>query len=530
MKKSFLFFLTIILGTGISIAQNVPGNFYLKSDNKTISKVSDENPSGNSISDIITVGDTIWVGTGNGVSVSYDNGENWKNFYGTNTFGDASISGMGYYNGMLWVATAGNTTDNGQTYPKGTGLKYTTDAGNTWTSLPQPIDSQNDTIITYGINHLHAVPVTTEIQNLTYDIAFTTGTIWTASFAGGLRKSTDMGQTWQRVVLPPDYLNQINPTDTLQFCVSPVAGNICSEGYLNYRVFSVASAGDSIIYVGTADGINKSTDNGSSWVKFNHQNQEYPISGNFVVALAYNDQNNSLWAATWRAEDAAEFYGVSWTTDDGDTWQTTLEGQQAHNFGFKGFDVIAATDNGPFRSNYGAYNSWILPTSIIDSKTNIELNSKIFYAAGSSNNYVWIGSDDGLARINETSGNIWSGEWKVFFASHKLTTKTESYAYPNPFSPKLDRLKIKYSTGGKTASVTIRIFDFGMNYVRTIIQNVQRGSTYHEIDAGGTANNGIIDFWDGKDDNGKIVPNGVYFYRIEINSQDPIYGKILVLQ
>ncbi len=523
MKKTYLILLLIILGMNISFSQNVPNNFYLPSDHRALNKYTDENPSGNSISDMITIGDTIWVGTGNGLSVSYDNGENWKNFYATAVFGDHSISAMCYYKGTMWVATATTTTDNGQSYPQGTGLKYTTDAGNTWNSIPQPTDSQSDTIITYGINELNAVPVTTTIQNLTYDIAVTNGTVWTASFAGGLRKSTDMGQTWQRVVLPPDYLNSIKPTDSLYFCVSPVPGNICSEGYLNYRVFSLANAGDSIIYVGTADGINKSTDDGQSWTKFNHQNQEYPISGNFVVALSYNNSNNSLWAATWRAEEASEYYAVSWTTDQGDTWQTTLNNQQTHNFGFKNNDVIAATDNGPFRTNFGSYNTWILPTSIVDNTTKIELTTKIFYSAGSSNNYVWIGSNDGLARINESSGNTWQGIWKVFFASQKLTSKSETHAFPNPFSPKLDRLKIKYSTGGKTANVTIRIFDFGMNYVRTIIQNAQRGSTYHEIDAKGTDTNGVIDFWDGKDDSGKVVPNGVYFYRIDVDSQDPSF-------
>ncbi len=75
--------------------------------------------------------------------------------------------------------------------------------------------------------------------------------------------------------------------------------------------------------------------------------------------------------------------------------------------------------------------------------------------------------------------------------------------------------------------MTIRIFDFGMNYVRTVVQNVDRGNPVHQISG---SDNGVIDYWDGKDDSGNVVPNGVYFYRIDINSNDPIYGKILVLQ
>ncbi len=135
------------------------------------------------------------------------------------------------------------------------------------------------------LNEIRALPVTVAIQNLAYDIAFTPNTIWIATFAGGLRKSTDNGQTWKRVLLPPDNLNSISPTDTLDFCLSPVNGNFCGEGNLNHRVFSVISTNDSTLYVGTANGINKSTNGGISWTKFNAQNQPQPISGNFITAL-----------------------------------------------------------------------------------------------------------------------------------------------------------------------------------------------------------------------------------------------------
>ena len=125
---------------------------------------------------------------------------------------------------------------------------------------------------------------------------------------------------------------------------------------------------------------------------------------------------------------------------------------------------------------------------------------------------------------------MWIGDWKIFFSSPKLNSSIETYAYPNPFSPKLDRLKIKYGTGGKSANVTIRIFDFGMNLVRTVIENVQRGASTHEIDNTSLNGNGVIDFWNGKDENGNIVSNGVYFYMVEVDNDNKSYGKILVIQ
>ncbi len=493
-------------------------------------KISDENPSSNSISDIVTYGDYVFIGSSRGLSISSDRGNNWTNFYGNSAFGTESVSAVGFdtLTGILWAATAHSVERDGQSLPEGSGLKFTSDFGLSWNFVPQPIDDPNDTIEVYGINQIRALPVTVAIQNLIYDIAFTPGTIWIATFAGGLRRSTDLGVTWDRVVIPPDKLDYVHPDSVMDFCLQPVAGKFCAENNLNHRVFSVISAGDSILFAGTAGGINRSTDGGVSWVKFNHQNQLNSISGNFVVALGYNPADSSVWGATWKAEDQAEFYGVSQSKDLGENWMTFLPDEKVHNFGYKETDVIAAADNGAFRSSDSG-NTWILPGNIIDKETGIPLSTNIFYSASSNGNIVWLGSGDGLVKLTQT-GNMWNGDWKVYFASQKLTSATESYAYPNPFSPKNEVLKIKYSTGGKQSDVTIRIFDFGMNYIRTVIQNAPRGNPYHVVDQRNGSAEGVIDYWDGRDDSGSMVPNGVYFYRVEVGGDDPVYGKILVLQ
>jgi len=417
----------------------------------------------------------------------------------------------------------------------GGGLAFTSDNGLTWNIVPQPVDDPADSVLIYGINDginlpgVRALPVTVPQQNLTFDIAFTPGTVWIASFAGGLRKSTDNGNTWQRVLIPSDNVNQITPQDTIKFALQPVPGKFGPEGYLNHRVFSVISVDDSTLYVGTAGGINKSTDGGISWKKFTHTNQENPISGNFVVALGYHEFDKTIWAATWRAEGSTEFYGVSSSSDGGENWNTSLDGERVHNFGFKLNNVLAPADNGAFRTSDNGI-VWRLPSFIRDSNTGIELQSNLFYSAASEGNDIWLGSADGLARLNESGGIMWSGNWKVYVASQPLASKTETYAYPNPFSPKQELLKIKYSTGGKSSPVTIRIFDFGMNYLRTIIQNAERGAPVHVVDNENPDAAGVIDYWDGRDDNGNFVPNGVYFYRVEVGSDDPVYGKILVIQ
>ena len=536
IKKLIPSLIFIIMFFPFNYAQNSP-RFFKINANKSIEVSTDNAPAGNSITDILVYGDTIWVGSGQGLSVSFNGGDTWRNFLGT--FGTENESAIGYDStkDIFWMATAHTKDVNGQNIDQGSGLHYTTDKGETWTSIPQPVDDPGDSLLVYGINDgtnlpkVRALPVTVSEQNVTYDIAFTPGTIWITSWSSGLRRSTDMGKTWQRILLPSDNVNSLKPTDTVNFSLQVQSGNFGPEAYLNHVAFSVIATDDSTLYVGTADGINKTTDANSlfpSWVKFNHLNQDNPISGNFVVALGYNKVNQTVWGATWVAEDQTEFYGVSSTTDGGNSWETFLNGEKVHNFGFKNEDVIAASNDGAFRSSDHG-NSWIVPTSIVDQTTGISLTDKAFYSAASEGSYVWLGSYDGLARLDEKNNPMWSGDWKVYFSSQHLTSNLETYAYPIPFSPRLDRLKIKYSTGGKSENVTIRIFDFGMNLVKTVIQNVQRGNPVHEVDNLNSSTNGVVDFWDGKDENGNIVPNGVYFYKVDVGD-NKLFGKILVIK
>lgn len=524
MSLRFIIILLLCYTFSVS-AQTQITSYKLFNEVDHVNKISSQNPTSNTITDIVTIGDTIWLGTSRGVSVSFDNGANWTNFYGRSDFGTDNISSIGYdeVNRTFWCATAVTVQENGQSLPKGTGLKYTTDFGSSWNSIPQPLDHKDSSTVRYGNNNLSALPVTVAIQNLVYDIAFTPGAIWISTFAGGLRKAkidsliANQNYRWQRVVLPPDNINFITPDSTYSFCLSPVAGSFCSTGNLNHRVFSVISSDDSTVWVGTAGGVNKSTDGGISWNKFSAQNQQNGISGNFITALGYNPTGSTLWASTWKAESPEEFYAVSYTSDGGTTWKTALRDERPHNFGFKNFDALVATDNGVFRSqDFGK--TWILPNNIYDFTTNVSLNTKIFYSASASGQYVWLGSNEGLARIKETG--LWQGEWKLFIASLPLKANEETYCFPNPFSPRQDQLKIKYSTGGENSNVTIRVYDFGMNYVSTIIQNAPRNKSLE----------GTPDFWDGRDAAGNFVPNGVYFYRIEIDSQEPLLGKIMVIQ
>ncbi|CUU01434.1 BNR/Asp-box repeat-containing protein [Candidatus Kryptobacter tengchongensis] len=471
-------------------------------------------PSGNIVTNICICGDTVWIGTSKGLSRTTDGGKTWKNYFKTPEFGESKISAIACRDGIIWVALARTVKIDNNYFPEGLGLMYSTDGGETWTKVNQPIDDKNDTVEIYGINQIKTLPVTTTINNIVYDIALTKNAVFIASFAGGLRKSTDMGKTWHRVVLPPDNLNQINPQDTLNFELNPV------KNY-NHRVFSVISVEDSIIWVGTADGINKSTDGGISWIKFNHQNQSSPISGNFVVALGNqkinigNSEKNIIWGATINANDPNEYKALSFSEDGGNTWTTTLTGEFVHNIAFKDSIVYAVSDNGLWKTkNLGK--TWEKAGKIVDPSSRHIIQTSIFYSIGVQRDTIWAGSSDGLVKFIDSE--IFGENWKIYRTYEKVAGLGKTYAYPNPFSPWLEVTRIHYSVENIQSKVTIEVFDFSMRKIRTVILNAPRDGIkeYDEI-------------WDGKDDNGNIVPNGVYFYKVKIDDKE-IYGKILVIQ
>ncbi len=516
----------ITLYTSIATAQFLPQSFsliYQKSKAEksiTCSSIAD-----NSIGDIITAGDTIWIATNDGVSLSTDNGDSWTNF--TKELNNKGVSAIGYYHGTFWAALAHFYLSEGQQIFQGDGLKYTTDLGKSWNSISQPKDSSSDSSIVYGIDTLYAVPSIVDQQDVVFDFAFTPHAVWIADYGAGLRRSLDMGKTWQRIVLPPDNMNSISPDDTLSFCLSPYDSSPCKVGNFNHEVFSLAAINDSTLYVGTVNGINKTTDAESqypSWIKFNHQNQNNSIIGNWIIALAYNKFNKTLWAGCRQGPDQTERYGVSFSTDGGASWQSTLIGQHVNNFAFNSIEVIAPSDNGAFGSENNGI-TWMTPGNIQDQSSKLTLKTTAFYSAGFTINHTFLGSGEGLARLQYDGNGMWSGNWRIYSASAALQSSEDTYAYPNPFNPLLDILKIKYSTNGKRVPVTIRILDFGMHAVRTVIQNAQRGSMLHTVDNSG----GVIDNWDGRDQNGSIVPNGVYFYRVDAAGMKPVYGKIIVL-
>ena len=86
IKRLILLSIFVISIFSISYSQSSPRIFKL--NNKSSVKASTENaPAGNSVTDMLINGDTIWVGSAKAISVSFNKGESWTNFYGNPDFG-----------------------------------------------------------------------------------------------------------------------------------------------------------------------------------------------------------------------------------------------------------------------------------------------------------------------------------------------------------------------------------------------------------------------------------------------------------
>ncbi|HHE55711.1 MAG TPA: hypothetical protein ENL21_08005 [Caldithrix abyssi] len=464
---------------------------------KSFSLAQDEHPFantlyGNGIVDIVSKDSVVWIATGYGLSKAVFNPQtndwSWQSFTEKDYKGKGGVSAFGYMDEQtFWIATAFDTMTQAsdESLPAGSGLSYTRDGGKTWVHVPQPVDS---------VNEPNYAPTTTVIQNLIYDLAFIDSAIWIASFGGGLRRSDDMGKSWRVVTTDGKFFSSLQN--------------------LNHRAFSLLAVNDTL-WVGTAEGISKSSDNGQTWERFVFDAQNpNTISGNFVVALAYQPAANAVWAATIQAEDTSEFRAVSVTYNGGKTWQRKLVEEDifAHNFAFYGQEAFVAADKGLYHY-LPEKDEWEIITDIQDFQSGNEIFQPEYYSVNVQSwknfDFVWLGNADGLAV--KALGDA-TAQWRVFrsFVSTKIRKEQAVYAYPVPFSPSRHLyVRFEYDSD-QSLDEPIRIYDFAMDLVKEIPQSNLKPK------------------WDGTNFKGDVVASGVYFFRAKVNGK-VTWGKIVVV-
>ena len=251
-----------------------------------------------------------------------------------------------------------------------------------WKYLPQPTDNETDIEVPFGEGYFWQLPVTVPQANVTYDASISGKYLWIASWAGGLRRydlSISIRKP-QNIPMPMDWQDALSTCQDSAFVdtTSRITGDeipVLKNYYLNprdpadggnhnHKAFSVLAYDDKV-WVGTANGINKgrlveeitqiSPNEYEILSCMDWEHYKYPtsgLSGNFVVGLAKQVWRGQtiIWAATVSTGEAGEIQGLSYTRDDGISWQTALAGKRVYNIDAKDSLVFVATSSGLWKS------------------------------------------------------------------------------------------------------------------------------------------------------------------------------------
>ena len=483
----------------------------------------------NSISNIGAIGDTLWVGPqlvrniGNSFdwyvadtdSVSQGRGR----LYSLALAPDTVLVGLGYI-----------TNDGDNSVQTMMGFYLSVDGGDSWNFINPPLDNLGDTKIRYGGQDVPALPIVVPQQAPPYNVTFRGSTLFTAAWALGIRRSTDFGQTWERLLLPPFELDELTPEGTYDFEFNPRTPNASSlmgqkypKGWTNFLGFSIMIDHEGYVWAGTAGGLNISENaltSPADRIRWRHIRAEGGINGmlgNWIIRIRQNPYDHKVWMTNWITFQG-ERQGLVTTSNRGLTFEQHLVNEDILDVTFNAGYIFAAGRNGLFISPDNG-TTWIKQPQIRSSNSVLK-NTTSFQTAAKTTDRIWIGTSDGL--ISTADNGL---TWEITRVDFPMSggniyqtdnSETNTFAYPSPFSRTQDgvvRIRFKTTSIG-TAS--IELMDFGMDrIIRLPDVSVSEPGVYEIA-------------WDGLGTNNNRIPNGPVFYTIKIGSER-ITGKFLIL-
>ncbi len=457
--------------------------------------------------------------------MSVDDGVTWQRPDADSLFGAQNRVFSLDVKGNVVIAGLGFSDLNNDGVQTAGGFLYSANGGESFVFRDAQLDVPGDTTVQYGPSTLYALDVIVPQQSPPYDVDVdpTTGVIYVAGFASGIRKSLDQGRNWERVVLPPDDLEEIVVDSTYDFRIEPRRGN---TGNFNHLGYSVHVDINGTVWAGTPVGVNRSFDGGLSWKRTSADGSSSSLTGNWVVAIGeqVTDGQSAMWLATWSATQTGDLggrNGVSVTRDSGETYEQVLVGERFIDFAFTAERVyVAGRESGLFFSDddgrtWETIRDFDLETS---SDRRIQVGADVLSVA-TVDDVVWVGTSDGLLRSRD-GGRTWR-TFRVEVPLHPETVTdeapdVETFAYPNPFSPIADRfVRLRYEVASAT-TVDVKIYDFRMNQLRQLPMESKEPGIQETT-------------WDGANGDGTRLPNGTYFYSVDTGS-GKFWGKILLVE
>jgi hypothetical protein len=352
--------------------------------------------------------------------------------------------------------------------------------------------------------------------------------------------STDNGATWQT----PD----IGPLDPGAIAFPGMGVDIKSEGSNVYATWY-----DTRRFFGGGGDIyfNRSTDNGVTWladVPINYGTQPTGLSNNLPVMSAGNGYVNIAWpdprffglpniytnystnnGATWlNGQDEADVFCVR-STDGGVSWQAPVTVNDDGTTFAQVLPWVVVKNNGLIDISYYHFRmsplNAFVPAAELRMATSLDGGASFAPSLALQDTVVtpltlWVGEYNGMAVQDSFVWTVFTdleqtGNSDIFVdrslnpsanevrdetgVTERPSEFTLYQNYPNPFNP---TTKIEF-TLSKSGFVTLQIYDILGRKVRTLVLE-ELSSGYKSV------------IWDGKNDDGKDVASGIYFYRLKI--------------
>ena len=491
---------------------------------------SSDDINSNSIYEMILFNEQLWLRTGAGLSFIYydDNEPQYSSIIDSNLPLGGSPSF--FINDSIMVISGSKSIyENSRYRPMGTGLSWSEDGGDSWSYINQPLDSIPDsgtyTYSDWGNQEgIRFKSITTPIYNISYDIEVHNNYIYATSFAGGLRRFdyTNDDLKWELLPLPMDnqdslICNQINIDDYEYNPVDPPDGND------NHKAFSIFIDQNSIIWVGTGDGVNKGTINGDNCIDWVHYNESDGLGDRWVVGIK-KDNLDRLWLISWDPSLNTPIpHNLSYTDDDGETWNIIsffkdIEAIVYDLYFDDNNDIYASTNLGLYKTYNNDTDLW-MKFNLEDLNNQPSFTNSV-YTSHVYNTHIWSGTPDGLF-YSLDDGISWNLYRSWNYMKDSSNDEERLSAYPNPFY--LDEQNQYNNDGhvriiyfhGNSSNSELDIFDFSMNHIINLNTPNLIGSQGQFI-------------WNGKNQFNQQVLNGVYFCRLKLDGK--IYWtKLMVI-
>ncbi|MEE8133687.1 MAG: hypothetical protein V3T56_01440, partial [Gemmatimonadales bacterium] len=333
---------------------------------------------------------TFYVGTATGgVWRTTSNGASWESLFdgqSTASIGDITLSQSNP--NLIWVGTG--EPQNRQSSPWGNGVYKSTDAGRTWQHM-----GLDDT------KHISRIRIDPTNNDVVYVGAV--GHLWGPNEDRGVFRTTDGGQTWEKVLYVDEH------TGVIDMVMDPGDPQTLFAAMYQRRRTGFGFNGG-----GPGSGIYRTTDGGDSWQELTNGLPQgikgrigldiYRGDGNMVFALVEADLRGGRGFGRPAQQDQGnQENGVYRSMDRGDTWEhlSTTNNRPMY------YSQIRVDPNDPDRIYLGGSNLYRSSdgghTFTSDASVGVHLDHHALWIDPNNSNHLILAGDGGVSETWDRS-------------------------------------------------------------------------------------------------------------------------------